>query len=134
MSSFRMMCLLTLCTLFLIVQLTHCQKPDRASQSSKQTVRNTYINNNNANVKATATRGMVIDAGSGGSRLHVYQWKPRIFHSVPPPLSYPEANEHWTARMDPGVHNFADNLQGIVNHLASLIDFAKVCMYVCVCA
>lgn len=79
-----------------------------------------------ANIKPTATRGMVIDAGSGGSRLHVFQWKPRIFSSVPPPLSYPEANEHWTARMDPGIHTFADNLDDIEQHLAPLIDFAKV--------
>jgi Golgi nucleoside diphosphatase len=69
---------------------------------------------------------MVIDAGSGGSRLHVFQWKPRIFHSVPPPLSYPEANEHWTARMDPGISSLADNLGAVAAHLAPLIDFARV--------
>lgn len=88
--------------------------------------KNTVIHSGDAGIKPTATRGMVIDAGSGGSRLHVYQWKPRIFSSVPPPLSYPEANEHWTARMDPGIHTFADNLAGIEQHLAPLIDFAKV--------
>eukprot|EP01031_Cornospumella_fuschlensis_P027429 gene27429-33131_t len=117
------MFLFTFFTLLLLILLTFS---DSTTPASKQTIRNTYINNNNANVKATATRGMVIDAGSGGSRLHVFQWKPRIFHTVPPPLSYPEANEHWTARMDPGIHNFADNLAGIADHLASLIDFAKV--------
>lgn len=42
------------------------------------------------NVKPTVTRGLVIDAGSGGSRLHVYSWQPRIFSTIPPPLSYPE--------------------------------------------
>lgn len=79
-----------------------------------------------APIKPTATRGMVIDAGSGGSRLHVYQWKPRIFGSVPPPLSYPEANERWTARMDPGIHTYANNLADVAQHLAPLIDFARV--------
>jgi Golgi nucleoside diphosphatase len=88
--------------------------------------KNTYIHSNSVNIKPTATRGMVIDAGSGGSRLHVYQWKPRIFNTVPPPLSYPEQNEHWTARMDPGIHTLANNLPAIGQHLATLIDFAKV--------
>lgn len=112
-------------------------------------------------VSPTATRGMVIDAGSGGSRLHIYQWKARIFSAndlsktvknskpnlssasttssisnlntaspllVTPtlPLSYPEANEKWTARVDPGIHNFLHDKHMITLHLARLIDFAKV--------
>jgi Golgi nucleoside diphosphatase len=75
-------------------------------------------------VKPTVSRGIVIDAGSGGSRLHVYEWKPRVFNSTPPRLSYPESNEHWTARIGPGVATFADNLGGIYGHLKPLMDFA----------
>lgn len=87
----------------------------------------TFINGNNAfGSPTTSTRGMVIDAGSGGSRLHVFQWKPRVFSTVPPPLSYPESNEHWTARMDPGIHTFTNNLAGVGQHLAPLIDFARI--------
>lgn len=56
---------------------------------------------------------MVIDAGSGGSRLHVFTWRPRIFDTVPPPLSYPEANEQWTARIDPGIHTLVSNYPAI---------------------
>lgn len=78
------------------------------------------------NVKPTATKGMIIDGGSGGSRLHIYTWKPRVFHTVPPPLSYPESNEQWNGRIDPGIHTYANNYAGIKNHLAQLIDFAKM--------
>jgi Golgi nucleoside diphosphatase len=76
-------------------------------------------------IAPTVTKGMVIDAGSGGSRLHVYSWKARVFTSSPPALSFPEGNEQWTARMGPGVASFADNLDGIYGHLKPLIDFAK---------
>lgn len=86
----------------------------------------TEIDDASISVKPTATQGMVIDAGSGGSRLHIFTWKPRIFRKVPPPLSYPEANEKWTARIDPGIHNLATDLSKVANHLAPLIDFAKV--------
>jgi hypothetical protein len=76
-------------------------------------------------VKPTATRGMMIDAGSGGSRLHVYSWKPRQFKTIPIPLSYPEGNEQWTSRMSPGIATFADSLSLVSGHLAPLIEFAK---------
>lgn len=82
----------------------------------------------NPTVKPTVTKGLIIDGGSGGSRLHVYTWKPRAFNTVPPPLSFPEANEKWTGRVDPGIHNYADNLPGIASHLAQLIDFAKLAL------
>ncbi len=79
------------------------------------------------NLKATVTtKGMVIDAGSGGSRLHIYSWKPRIFESLPPPISFPEANELWTGRMDPGIATYFNNPELVSAHLAPLIDFAKV--------
>lgn len=77
-------------------------------------------------IKPTVTKGMVIDAGSGGSRLHVFSWKPRIFNQVPPPISYPESDERWTARIDPGISQYSNNLELISNHLAPLIDFAKL--------
>lgn len=77
-------------------------------------------------VKTTATHGMVIDAGSGGSRLHVFTWQPRVFYTLPPPLSYPEANEKWTARISPGIQDLADDISRVATHLAPLIDFAKI--------
>ena len=86
----------------------------------------TEIGDESQSVPPTATKGMIIDAGSGGSRLHIFTWKPRVFKKVPPPLSYPEANEKWTARIDPGVHNLITDLSKVADHLAPLIDFAKV--------
>lgn len=78
----------------------------------------------NLQVSPRITKGMVIDAGSGGSRLHVYHWKPRVFAALPPSLSYPTAEENWTARMAPGVATLAD-YDSIMKHLSPLIDFAK---------
>lgn len=72
------------------------------------------------------TKGMVIDAGSGGSRLHVFTWKPRVFSSIPPPITIPEANELWTGRMAPGIDSLALTPELVPGYLQPLIDFAKV--------
>jgi len=74
-------------------------------------------------------RGIVIDAGSGGSRLHIYTWKSRVFTSIPPSLSFPTPNEQWTQRLAPGVSSFADNPEAVSLHLEPLLRFAlKVLM------
>jgi|AntAceMinimDraft_5_1070358.scaffolds.fasta_scaffold33415_3 hypothetical protein len=38
---------------------------------------------------------LLIDAGSGGSRLHLYEWEPRVYHTLPPPISKPFTSEVW---------------------------------------
>lgn len=68
---------------------------------------------------------MMVDAGSGGSRLHIFVWKPRVVHELPPPISYPLNQETWTQRMAPGIADFAENLDGVADYLKVLIEFAK---------
>jgi len=41
---------------------------------------------------------MMIDAGSGGSRLHIYEYDRRIFSTLPPPLSDVGTDSKWTKR------------------------------------
>ncbi|KAG5193011.1 nucleoside phosphatase family-domain-containing protein [Tribonema minus] len=67
---------------------------------------------------------MIIDAGSGGSRMHVYTWSPRLFDTLPPPISFPESSNAWTGRFSPGISSYADHPEDIGEHLGPLIDFA----------
>lgn len=76
-------------------------------------------------IKPKANRGMVIDAGSGGSRLHVFRWEPRIFKTLPPEISYPSQDEKWTSRMSPGIADLAGHPDLITSHLVNLLNFAK---------
>lgn len=54
-------------------------------------------------------RTQIIDAGSSGSRMHVYEWEPREFKVVPPPISMPGSTNQWTHRMEPGISSFSSN-------------------------
>ena len=57
-----------------------------------------------------------IDAGSTGTRLHLYEWNPRILHSEKEvedavsggKLSYPGTDSRWTDRIRPGIATFAE--------------------------
>ncbi len=90
---------------------------------------NTIFTNN---VGPTTTRGLLIDAGSGGSRIHVYEWGPRVFNEVPPPISFPTTNELYTGRISDGVQlawrenqTEEDLMEKLESHFAPLIDFAR---------
>jgi Golgi nucleoside diphosphatase len=72
-----------------------------------------------------STVGMIVDAGSGGSRLHIYKWNKRVFHTPYPPISYPSTDEQWTDVMVPGVSTFADSPEQILGQLKSMIYYAK---------
>lgn len=69
--------------------------------------------------------GLIIDAGSGGSRMHVYQWEPRLFETLPPPISHPESKNSWTGRFGPGLATYADHPWDVAEHLTPLVEFAK---------
>lgn len=49
----------------------------------------------------------IIDAGSSGSRMHVYEWEPRMFKTLPPPISIPGSTNQWTHRMEPGISSYS---------------------------
>lgn len=51
----------------------------------------------------------IIDAGSSGSRMHVYEWEPRMFKTLPPPISIPGSTNQWTQRMEPGISSYSSH-------------------------
>lgn len=82
--------------------------------------------------------GIMIDAGSSGSRLHLYEFEPRILSSKQEvhdavsgkKITFPYARSRWTDRLRPGVDSFAelpdDQLeQALREYLSPLLDFAK---------
>ncbi|KAL1714385.1 nucleoside phosphatase GDA1/CD39, partial [Schizophyllum commune] len=79
--------------------------------------------------------GIVIDAGSSGSRLLIYSWKdPQAVileagDNVPPMLPKVEkgsqSGEDWVTKMEPGLSSFADNVEGIPAYLRPLLDHAR---------
>ena len=69
--------------------------------------------------------GIIIDAGSGGSRLHIYEWAGRKFTTIPPPLSFPMTSSIWTDRMKPGISSYANNPMDVAKALNPLMEFAK---------
>jgi len=85
------------------------------------------------------THGMMIDAGSQGTRLHIYEWDKRFLLDEDDllevaqgkKLSYPTSNNRWTDKYTPGLdvfsyHKDADDLkEAIGGYLGSLLDFAK---------
>ncbi|GAX16949.1 ectonucleoside triphosphate diphosphohydrolase 4 [Fistulifera solaris] len=87
--------------------------------------------------------GLMIDAGSTGSRLHVYEWKPRVL-SDPDDIaaavagdyiSVPGTESRWTDRLRPGLDTFAsiqddDELrQAVRDYLQPLLEFAETVLH-----
>ena len=71
------------------------------------------------------TFGILIDAGSTGSRVHIYQWEKRDFNTLPPPLSLPLTSERWTERIKPGLSDYNDDAERAAKTLIPLIETAK---------
>jgi hypothetical protein len=84
-------------------------------------------------------QALMIDAGSQGTRIHVYEFKRRLLYTPEEltdalngfKLSIPTTNTRWTNRLSPGLDELAsfqdsDQLrQELINYLGPLIDFAK---------
>eukprot|EP01121_Diplochlamys_sp_Union-15-3_P013963 TRINITY_DN440_c0_g1_i2.p1 TRINITY_DN440_c0_g1~~TRINITY_DN440_c0_g1_i2.p1 ORF type:complete len:472 (-),score=66.15 TRINITY_DN440_c0_g1_i2:27-1388(-) len=72
--------------------------------------------------------GIMIDAGSSGSRLHIYMW-PVHFGQVPDvheaPLFRKFKQPAWSLKVKGGIASFVDNVTGAGLSLLPLIDYAK---------
>ena len=89
------------------------------------------------------THGIMIDAGSTGSRLHVYEWKPRVLTNsadiedavAGTKLSFPGTDTRWTDRLRPGLASFAtiaDDQElrtALADYLQPLMDFATTVLH-----
>ena len=52
------------------------------------------------------------NAGSTGSRVHIYQHgRSATFNTLPPPLSLPLTSERWTERIKPGLSDYNDDAE-----------------------
>lgn len=94
-------------------------------------------------IRTHTVHGLMIDAGSTGSRLHVYEWKPRVLETIQDIeavaqgelLSFPDTNTRWTDRLRPGLASFAslrDDIElhdAIAEYLSPLIEFAKTILH-----
>ncbi|KAF9495825.1 nucleoside-diphosphatase [Pleurotus eryngii] len=79
--------------------------------------------------------GIVVDAGSSGSRLQIYSWKdPRLVQSEKGnriPNSLPKVDkgtkdgEGWVSRIQPGISSHADDPETVALHLAPLLNHAR---------
>jgi len=94
-------------------------------------------------IQQDTVHGMVIDAGSSGSRLHLFEWEPRVLRDAEDveaavsgrKLSYPGSTSRWTERLSPGISTFStiqndDELEtAIAEYLQPLLDFAKTILH-----
>ena len=78
------------------------------------------------NIKPSITKGLVIDAGNSGSRIHIYSWKPRYFKTNTLSISYPLGNEQWSTKITPALSSLSIDLtfDKISTHLFPLIQYA----------
>eukprot|EP00934_Nitzschia_sp_Nitz4_P009175 Nitzschia sp. Nitz4//scaffold41_size133979//48401//50269//NITZ4_003341-RA/size133979-processed-gene-0.215-mRNA-1//1//CDS//3329551452//9165//frame0 len=106
-----------------------------ANKAHKKLIREMYAN---PGIQKNTVHGMMIDAGSTGSRLHIFEWEPRMLHNQEEveaavagrKLSYPESTSRWTDRLRPGIATYAslsgDELrQAIADYLSPLLDFSR---------
>mmetsp|Transcript_1421 Transcript_1421/g.1905 ORF Transcript_1421/g.1905 Transcript_1421/m.1905 type:complete len:555 (+) Transcript_1421:167-1831(+) len=94
-------------------------------------------------VQKETVHGIMIDAGSSGSRLHLYEFEPRVLQSRDEldqavsgrRLSVPISKSRWTQRLRPGVHRFVvaggtRNLtQALHDYLNPLVEFATTLLH-----
>ncbi|KAI0949853.1 hypothetical protein AcW1_006246 [Taiwanofungus camphoratus] len=76
--------------------------------------------------------GVVIDAGSSGSRLQIYSWKDvrtnqgdQASDSLPRVERGTQHSEEWSVKVEPGISSFAENPEGVASYLAPLLEHAR---------
>jgi len=108
----------------------------KAAKKHKKLLREMYAD---PGIRHSTVHGIMIDAGSTGSRLHLYEWEPRVLGSHREvleavsgrKLTFPESTSRWTDRLQPGIATFAslsddDQLvKAVREYLSPLLDFAK---------
>jgi hypothetical protein len=90
-------------------------------------------------IREGTQHGMMIDAGSQGTRIHIYEFEARILSKkrdtedavAGKKLSIPTTDTRWTNRLNPGLDSFAfiedeeTMIEMVSAYLSPLIDFAK---------
>ncbi|KAF8077610.1 nucleoside-diphosphatase [Lyophyllum atratum] len=79
--------------------------------------------------------GVVIDAGSSGSRLQIYSWTdPRsigivkdgeLEFTLPKVEKGTKDGDDWVTKVEPGISSFADNPEGVAKYLQPLLSHAR---------
>ena len=84
----------------------------------------------------TSNYGIIVDAGSSGSRVMLYQWNmdaSRIHSSeqsshstalLPVIHKASENDKEWQFKQEPGISSFASNVHGLKDYLKPPLDFA----------
>jgi len=116
-------------------ELTEEQAKLKANRKHEKLLREMYAD---PGIRHSTVHGMMIDAGSTGSRLHLYEWEPRVLTGhkeiqsavAGKKLSFPESDSRWTDRLRPGIASFAslpddELLPAIADYLQPLLDFAR---------
>jgi len=100
----------------------------------------------NPGIQEHTMHGMMIDAGSTGSRMHVYEFKRRVLKGEKEiaaavsgrKLSYPGTDTRWTDRLRPGLSEFAsinitndddELISAVGDYLKPLIEFAETVLH-----
>ncbi|KAG8928669.1 Golgi apyrase [Tulasnella sp. 418] len=79
--------------------------------------------------------GIVIDAGSSGSRLQIYSWKnpyaarasasQQELHALPVVEKGTKSADDWQIKAEPGISTFGPNPDGVAKYLEPLLSHAK---------
>ena len=115
------------------------KKMEKAAKKHKKLLREMYAD---PGIRHSTVHGMMIDAGSTGSRLHLFEWEPRVLtnhHEVQEAvsgrkLSFPESASRWTDRLRPGIATFAtlpdeQLMDAVADYLSPLLDFATTVLH-----